>query len=332
MASRTKKVAKKLSGFELTERVTSARLTRWLHEFPGKQTREALLALGDASAFLDLPSSEVLQIEMPDGATRKQILSRAVEYVKTTVHALPNFLAWRRTTHFEDLRKSGIPYASSFYIQPQSGDPAPTEPRPLKVTERATTKVTYRDGLEVADAGAGKGRIFGSPGMLLTTSGEFGPILSVVIEDASRGQVYWSHWERGPTGPAAVLDYVVPQEISNFAVSLGMIGNEAEQQFPAYHGEIAIDPASGSILRLTAVSELRPLHWVFTSSIVVEYGPVTIGNREYICPVRSEALFRLAESEATGPAKMGSLRFLTYLNDVSFTDYHLFRGDVRMVP
>lgn len=74
------------------------------------------------------------------------------------------------------------------------------------------------------------------------------------------------------------------EKISHYAVSLGVAGKENKPQFPAYHGEIAVDPANGTILRLTIESELNPPHQTFKFSIVVEYAPVTIGNRDYICP------------------------------------------------
>src|ERR1035437_5000574 len=97
-------VARKLSGLELTERANSLRLSRWQGQFPGTHTREALIALADASAFLDLPAADIPAVDMPNAETRKQILSRTVEYVRNSVHTLPNFLARRSTTHFEDQR------------------------------------------------------------------------------------------------------------------------------------------------------------------------------------------------------------------------------------
>ena len=72
-------VATTIANLELTERASSLRLAQWQAEFQGKQTREALLALADASAFLELPSEEIPQIAMPDDAERKQILSRTIQ-------------------------------------------------------------------------------------------------------------------------------------------------------------------------------------------------------------------------------------------------------------
>jgi hypothetical protein len=78
-------------------------------------------------------------------------------------------------------------------------------------------------------------------------------------------------------------------------------------------------------------SESRSPDQIFKSAILVEFGPVTIGNREYICPVRSAALSRLTEFSAYG-VDFTAFRFVTYLNDVIFNQYRLFRGDVRILP
>ena len=55
----------------------------------------------------------------------------------------------------------------------------------------------------------------------------------------------------------------------------------------AYHGEIGIDPGSGTILRL--VLEADPAFGSLTerADIMVEYGSVAIGGETYTCPVRS---------------------------------------------
>jgi hypothetical protein len=70
----------------------------------------------------------------------------------------------------------------------------------------------------------------------------------------------------------------------------------------AYHGEIAVDPDDGTIVRLTLLADLdqgdlstlleesvegTPLS---RADIVVEYDPVEIGGKVYFCPTRSIAV------------------------------------------
>ena len=61
---RDEKVAQKLTGLELTERVSDARLAKWEADFTGKETRDVLVALADASAFLDLPKGDLPATEI----------------------------------------------------------------------------------------------------------------------------------------------------------------------------------------------------------------------------------------------------------------------------
>jgi hypothetical protein len=154
-----------------------------------------------------------------------------------------------------------------------------------------------------------------------------------VIGDAIRGKVYWSNWEQGAAGPLAVFRYAVPQEQSHYSVLVGFVGAGDKPQFPPYHGEITVDPSNGTILRLTLVSDLtRRLDEAFTASILVEYGPVAIGNDTYVCPLRGVALSKVPQAAADGMAAFATNPPITFLNDVSFTQYHVFRADARILP
>jgi hypothetical protein len=71
------------------------------------------------------------------------------------------------------------------------------------------------------------------------------------------------------------------------------------------------------------------------SEIEIEYGPVEIAGKTYVCPLRSVSMVRgrsvinLAlqdESFTTyGP-------YATMLNDITFSNYHVFRSDARILP
>src|SRR5580692_582136 len=96
------KVAQELSDLELTERVSLAQLAHWETDFPGRKSHAALIKLTDLAAFLDPPAGDVVPIAEPDSGTQERMLEMAAEYVKTTITRLPNFIATRETTHFED--------------------------------------------------------------------------------------------------------------------------------------------------------------------------------------------------------------------------------------
>ena len=345
------KLAEKLSDLELTDRASSVRLSNWQSEFPGKHTREALMALADASAFLDLPAADVPNLEKPDPEARKQILDRMVNYVNTTIHKLPNFSARRTTTHFD--QSSLLQEMVTAGMTPDGYDlsnpPPSAGTHPLHVADRTAIIVTYRNGLEVPSRRAYQDREAAWYAGL-TTRGEFGPILSVVVGDALKGRFFWGRWERGAAGTLAVFCYKVPRGFSHYTVTV----DENRKDSPAYHGELAIDPANGTIMRISVVADLDPSNVsdskraaksksnrpgrTLEASITVEYASVTIGNVPYICPAKGVAIWR------TTPRSNLSFSYdreymskmnppsLTFVNDVSFTEYRLFRGDVRVLP
>ncbi len=335
------KVAGELDDVQLTERVSLARLARWEAEFPGPRAHEQLMKLADLSAFLNPPAADVLRDPPPDMETQQRIAWMAEEYVKTTIMRLPDLLATRETTHFENTlsHRVGYSYPGSMAMDEHaslSGLPIQTpgmattaEYRTLHSTGETSTTVTYRDGHEVHDADTGKGKKEEEPALGLTTSGEFGPILGAVIGDVIQSGVTWLRWEQGASEPVAVFHYAVAEGESHFRVGITS-GGKVQALYPAYHGEIAIDPETGAILRLSEVADMTPPHAAMGAAIVVEYAPVTIGDRSYICPVRGVAFSEIpVPSAGTAEGSAGPMQ--TALNDVAFTHYHEFGSEARIV-
>ncbi len=333
------KVAEELADAEVTQRVNSARLARWEQEFPGSKTHEALMKLSDATAFLKSPPGDAVPDPAPDAETEQRMLWLAVQYVKTAIGQLPNFYATRETTHFEDTPSPRAEYAGGSNLMGRGAEGA----RPPEVAVPAAdykmlrqvavyrATVTYRDGREVADADAAEGKKENQAAIGLTTTGEFGPILVLAMIDAMRGTVQWLRWEQGASEPVAVFRYSVPESESHFKVQIPN-GTKLETLYPAYRGEIAIEPATGAIVWLSAVTDLAPPNDMKQAAILVEYAPVEIGDRSYICPVKGVALSRMPAAKVGAAQQSLSTAMQTQLNDVAFTHYHVFRAEARMVP
>jgi hypothetical protein len=200
---------------------------------------------------------------------------------------------------------------------------------PLHLTDKSNVVVTYRDGSEELDTQKGKKAKPGSMGMI--TGGEFGPILTVVLGDALRSQVSFSYWEQGKDGPLAVYRYTVSKQNSHYMVQLPNVA-KGRPIFPAYHGEIAVDPASGDIYRITEIADFESTANGVECAIAVEYAPVEIGDRMYVCPARSVALSKVPGYLNHDLAKGEAVPLQTHLNDVAFTEYHLFRAESRILP
>jgi hypothetical protein len=342
-----KEVARSLGEMELTERLSAARLKRLKADMHGEKAQLALLALADASAFLDLPAGDMPQLPVPDSAAQSQIITRSMAFVVATVSKMPDFFATRTTTRFQDMKVSRL-----------LGDPILIENQSFEFIDRLSTPVTYRNGREVLEAPGAKKRgssVTSTTG--LSNWGVFGPLLGVVMADILKGKVGWGHWEQGPAGPLAVFRYAVPEDRSNYTVRYCCFrsaqGEMREfEAIPAYHGEIAIDPASGAVLRLVLKTDLQPALPMERSDVVVEYGPVEIGGKTYICPVESASITKadalvfhgnLLYVDRKGKpddwvgnklihTESVSVPQMTAINDAVFEDYHEFRGEMRILP
>ena len=78
-----------------------------------------------------------------------------------------------------------------------------------------------------------------------------------------------------------------PQQMANIPKSREL---QSFHETPAYHGTVAIDPATGAVLRVTIETVLGAGNPLLGASTVIEYAPVSIGDRKFICPVRSLAI------------------------------------------
>lgn len=313
--------ARQLTGVELAERLSERRLLK-LHKIAhGKRTRQQLRILADVSAFLEPPADELLKDAAPDESAQRRMLAMASEYLKTTIHKLPDLFAKRVTVRFQE---------SPQYLTTDA------KYQPLHPTDSWTTNIRYRNGAEVTDE---KARALKSGDPELITHGEFGPVLQGVLDDINKnGQLTWRRWEQGDAGPLAVFRYVIPGDEAFYLVSVCCTpdgdGTQVYARYPRYHGEISIDPENGAILRLTFQSDLKSTTPLSRSDIAIEYGPVDMGGKTYICPIRSVSILRARSVRALsnwdvwfriyGP-------YATMLNDVTFDRYHVFRTNSRIL-
>lgn len=317
-------VARLLSGLELTERASESRTAQWLSEFSGVHARESLIVLTDKSKFLDPPLSEMEPLPAPELNEQKRILSLGMQYANEVAHKLPNFQARRDTTHFEDNPSVEVPNFD------MAGMVELSDYRPIHVAGKSNVLITYRDGQEELGKEAKTDKHSKPDRDSMSTNGEFGPLLLIVMGDATRNKVEWSYWERAATGTLAIFRYKVPNGASHYQMRLECQA-QTHQQSSGYHGEIAIDSASGNILRLTAITEPDPHCRVTKAAIAVEYAPTVLGGNAYVCPSRSVSL---SQSPATTsvPGQQNLVEPMkTHLNDVWFGEYKALGSDAPIV-
>jgi VWFA-related protein len=339
------KIADRLFGLELTERLNDAKLAEFLTALPGPKSRRALVALADQATFLDPPPAEIPTQPAPTLEQQRAITAKAVDYIKSTLSLLPNLFASRDTISFQDtpavLKGGGLSAPSGTFVPAQ----------PLHPVSRSTRTVTYRDGQEIAEAPADKQGASASRITGLTTSGEFGPILIAVFSDLPQGHLAWSHWEQGAANPVAVFRFRVPVGASHYQVKFCCVDGRVFEHSTAYHGEVIVDPADGTILRLTLISDLSKSDPIAKAELMVEYGPVELGKQKYFCPIKSVSLsvasMQIAPQKPFSggvlPSTRGAVQIevqdnssadelpQTLLNEVIFNQYHLFHSESRIL-
>ena len=140
----------------------------------------------------------------------------------------------------------------------------------------------------------------------------------------------------------AVFRFQVPRDNSHYEVKwcCRQGGKNAGElrQISGYHGEMAVDPDDGAILRLTVIADLQSGALsrskensglehnlpISVANMMVEYAPVEIGDDRFFCPVKNVSVLRarmlvpgrgaFASHMELGPEK-------TVLNDVTFGNY-----------
>jgi hypothetical protein len=304
-----------LNRISLSERLGSVKQEQIAKKYSlGQLATSALQMLAARSALLDPPDAELPNKPPPDAETQQRLIAQARTFVFQTLKRLPNFFATRTTTSASgttpDLNKNGMALRMGLF--PAGG---------------SSSEITFRDGEEILQPMKTEGPAT-LPEMGLESWGEFGPEPAIVLLDASKGTMSFQHWEQTSAGLAAVFHYYVPRTESHYEVNYSCLGTTAFHDVPGYHGSLAIDPASGAILRTTVEADWTEGDPITHVASVIEYGPVEIGERNYVCPLHS-LTFMVEETSATCSHNGHSLRSLTQLaqpvlmlNQTNFTNYH----------
>jgi hypothetical protein len=329
---------------ELSERLTEDTLGRLNAKLGlGSEAALALRLLAHQSEFLDPPPSELPATAAPGDAEQQRMLDAARIYVAKSLPRLPNFLANRTTYRYDDspreLKKDAWPVRAGLHL-----------------VDKSSRETSLRDERENQPPAQGSAVWQAQTG--LTTQGEFGSTLSMIMTDTAQGKISWSHWEETVTGPAAVFQYSVPKSASHFELigshqvqptlegvatpgvgsrgiaamqvktaNVGSTGASIIRSKPGYHGSLWLDPATGTILRITIEADSKDSAPFRRAAILVEYGPVQIGDGQFTCPVRSVALSS-AEPDARAATKDDPTQ---WLNETLFTGYHRFVATTRIL-
>jgi len=215
--------------------------------------------------------------------------------------------------------------------------------RPRLITSPCTLRscrwrgVLYRAGNEVVEPKGSE--TDDSSDRYTITHGTFGPLLAELrraLENS--GQMKWLRWESGQEGSRAVFGFVVPAAESYYFEGGCCLPDDEGQDLyriqAGYHGEIAIDPESGTVLRLQMQFDVHNYVPMDLDEIAIEYGPVEIGGKTYFCPIRSVSVARarsLISLKEWDQDFMSFGPYGTHMNDMRFSNFHVFRSQSRML-
>ncbi len=355
-------LAQQLGDVKLTARLDFSILQALLVASPGPHTTRALRAVADDSVFLDPPPAQVPATPAPSVAAQKAMLGQTVHYVARTLPKLPDFMATRVTEHYNDSPRPG-----------QTEGPPVVDGLYLAGTYRIP--IAYHDGQESDDPGLllkasdsrkkdAKSKITAEekgPSNGMSSWGEFGPVLGIVLVDAANGKLSWARWEQDSGKPVAVFQFSVDRAVSHYNVRYccvssfevvnghyafsgsrstrdsdvgGIVQSTPSTPVSAisgYHGHLTIDPETGVVLRITIEADLQADDPVQRAAMMVEYAPVKIGDATFTCPVRSVALSTAQQAYQATPIAPVRTVLKRYLNDVEFTGYHRFGSESTLI-
>ena len=321
-------LAQKLADVELNRPIAFEQFEELETECRDRRCRNALMAMADRSAFVERPGS----VDGPPAMEQeKQIIAKMAAFATRLAHQMPNFIATRTTTRFEEEDQEALP-------RKIAGIQGPV---PLLIKDQRGATLTYRNGQEQVS----KERLFqvrspeeGATWRGLFDSGLFGPLLTAVLVDASQSSLKWDRWEQNGAEKLAVFQFRVPFEKSSYRV-VYCCTDYVIDRVSAYHGVIAVRPDDGSIARLTLLADLEandaatrahPIP-LTRADMTIEYAAVQMGGRFYFCPVHAVALSSIKVPPADWKHYWPG-REKTHLNDVTFTEYHVFGSESHILP
>lgn len=311
------RVLSQLAEVELTQRMSTLTLYRLVGQYKlGVRAQTVLQQIADKSALLQLPPDEEIPQPAPDQQTQTAMFNAARDYVAGRLSHLPDFVATRTTTTFNN--------APSQFKHLGSGTDLAGFQR-LGVVQK---QIAFQDGKEVLEAASGESGK--STGSTFESRGEFGTQAAVVLMDIEQGAVSFDHWENTMGGIAAVYRYSVPRAGSHYEVTDRCDQRAAFHDIPGYQGTIALSPRSGAILRVTLEADSNKEDPISHVASVVEYGPAVIGNHPFICPLRSLA-FMVQESHGCSEGNHKLQKPVSMLNQTIFSNYHRFGSSATMI-
>jgi hypothetical protein len=281
-----------LKGIDLNEELTAAAKLSLLFMSPGPLTSEQLSVIEARTSMLAPPPSDLPDLPTPDDAAQRAILDKAIGFATKNDQQIPRLTAMKAVAHYghlNDFNRWGNGYgAQQGGLVRDRGDK-----RIMSLTSRYMETVEIDQGIEkitTSTVDPHLRRI--SP----TSEGGQRPALSLILRQADEGgNIRWLRWETINGTKTAVFSFTVDKRNALHVVdyccfpTLRDIDVEWKpfKKTVGLHGELFIDPDTGTTLRIVMQAELSPTDYVEQEDTRIDYGKETIGGNGYVVPVGS---------------------------------------------
>jgi hypothetical protein len=312
------RVSSELRSVELTEELTSATMHSMANLIPGPLSTEQMYVLEARSSMLAPPPTDVPADAPPDTATQQALLAKAYDYAAKTYAQLPPITANRMTARFQDDVQSIQSFAGANIKTVNDQDPVSGEARlAIRLMNTHEESVEIKNGVSQPIT---KEKIaWGNNGLVASTLPPM-PLPELLQQIASNGNPTWLRWELVQGKQAAVFSFTIDKKKSRYALdyccfpdtsSVGNVLYSGSTSHPVnngnlstvsewkpfaiksgYHGELFLDPATGTVLRTIVQAEFKPSAFVHNEQIRVDYATLPVAGQPLTLPVRT---FTLAE-------------------------------------
>lgn len=350
-------VAAALKQLELSEQLTRSTMNSLVSDVPGPLSTEQIYVLEARSATLPPPSSDIPTAAAPDASAQKAILDKASDYVGKTYGQLPALAATKTTIRFQDNVEAAAPssgmHGSAQDISTGSGFVNPYQF--IHYINSTDSKVASEHGAEKMPSEKDK-TPWGANKMIAIETPD--PSLGDVFSEAQSAEgIKFLRWEMVNGKQAAVFSFDVPKKKGHYALDVccfpdvqqagtvrfsGQMGtgvpggsagsgggakgnfqtntnwNDYKTTVP-YHGELFIDPDSGIVVRMITQAELKPSDVVHQVDERIDYGPVTVGCKTVVVPIRSIVNTEVVPNGDSGSAGKFSIRRTLFTSE--YKDY-----------
>ncbi len=312
-----------LKQVQLSEQLTRSTMNSLAGYAAGPETTEQIYVLEAGSAVLPPPAADIPTTPAPDAAAQKALLDKASDYVVKTYSQLPAFTATKTTVRFQDnveapQSSGGMQGGAHDNSVGSSFSSSPAQY--IRYIGSTDSHIESSNGVEKPPVKE-KGARWGANGQIALFGQE--PNLPTVLREAQdSGGLTWVRWENVNGKPAAVFSFAVQKKKSHYAVdyccfpdvsqagmaqfssaaiagaqgsgSGGAKGNFQTatdwHDFKAnglpYHGQLLVDSETGIVVRMITIADFKTSDVVHQEDQRIDYGPVTVGDKTLVLPVR----------------------------------------------